>query len=136
MIPLSKKVVIDLSRTFKSVRDCLSRCVCIYVYVNLSAMDYDHPHHTILQKKEQSTYLIHSNVYVYVCVHVCTYIYHPDCNNGIFIPKLYLRLLWFFRRTAALFRQIRTFPQLFRFCSDLGNSAIRQIVRNSMLTGR
>jgi len=54
----------------------------------------------------------------------------------IFIPKLLLRLLWFFRRTAALFRQIRTFPQLFRFCSDLGNSGIRQIVRNSMLTGR
>ena len=41
-----------------------------------------------------------------------------------FIPKLFLRLLWFFRRTAALFRQIRTFPQLFRFCSDpLNNSA-------------
>jgi len=41
-----------------------------------------------------------------------------------FIPKLFLRLLFFFRRTAALFRQIRTFPQLFRllrfrFCSDL-----------------
>ena len=57
-------------------------------------------------------------------------------NSETFIPKLLLRLLWFFRRTAALFRQIRTFPQLFRFCSDLGNSAIRQIVRNSMLTGR
>jgi len=57
-------------------------------------------------------------------------------TSHIFIPKLLLRLLWFFRRTAALFRQIRTFPQLFRFCSDLGNSAIRQIVRNSMLTGR
>ena len=28
------------------------------------------------------------------------------------------------------------FPQLFRFCSDLGNSWIRQIVRKSMLTGR
>ena len=53
-----------------------------------------------------------------------------------FIPKLLLRLLWFFRRKAALSRQIRTFPQLFRFCSDLGNSGIRQIVRNSMLTGR
>ena len=53
-----------------------------------------------------------------------------------FIPKLILRLLCFFRRTAALFRQIRTFPQLFRFCSDLGNSAIWQIVRNSTLTGR
>jgi len=53
-----------------------------------------------------------------------------------FIPKLLLRLLWFFRRTAALFRQIRTFPQLFRFGSDLGNSGIRQIVRNTMLTGR
>jgi len=38
----------------------------------------------------------------------------------MFLPKLLLRLLWFFRRTAALFRQIRTFPQLFRFCSDLG----------------
>jgi len=35
---------------------------------------------------------------------------------AMFIPKLFLRLLWFFRRTAALFRQIRTFPQLFRFC--------------------
>jgi len=46
-----------------------------------------------------------------------------------FIPKLLLRLLWFFQRTAALFRQIRTFPQLFRFYSDLWNSAIRQIVR-------
>jgi len=45
-------------------------------------------------------------------------------------------MLWFFRRTAALFRQIRTYPQLFRFCSDLENSGIRQIVRNSMLTGR
>jgi len=32
-----------------------------------------------------------------------------------FITKLLLRLQWFFRRTAALFRQIRTFPQLFRF---------------------
>ena len=53
-----------------------------------------------------------------------------------FIPKLLLRLLRFFRRTAALSRQIRTFPQLFRFCSDLGNSGIRQNVRNSMLTGR
>ena len=52
------------------------------------------------------------------------------------IPKLLLRLLCFFRRTAALFRQIRTFPQLFRFCSDLWNSGIRQIVRNSRLTGR
>jgi len=52
------------------------------------------------------------------------------------IPKLYLRLLWFFRRTAALFRQIRTFPQLFRFCADLGNPGVRQIVTNSMLTGR
>ena len=56
--------------------------------------------------------------------------------NESFIPKLLLRLLWFFRRTAALFRQIRTFPQLFRFCSDLGNPGIRQIVRDSMLTGR
>ena len=52
------------------------------------------------------------------------------------IPKLFLRLLWFFRRTVALFRQIRTFPQFFRFCSDLGNPGIRQIVRDSMLTGR
>ena len=41
-----------------------------------------------------------------------------------FIAKLLLRLLWFFRRAAALFRQIRTFPQLFRFCSDLWNSEI------------
>jgi len=41
-----------------------------------------------------------------------------------FIRKLLLRLLWFFRRTAALFRQIRTFPQLFRFESILGNSGI------------
>ena len=56
--------------------------------------------------------------------------------DTMFIPKLYLRLLWFFRRTAALFRQIRTFPQLFRFCSDLENPGIRQIVINSMLTGR
>jgi len=54
----------------------------------------------------------------------------------IFIPKLLLRLLWCFRRTAALFRQIRTFPQPFRLCSALGNFGIRQIVRNSMLTGR
>jgi len=46
------------------------------------------------------------------------------CDFLVFIPKLLLRLLWFFRRTAALFRQIRTFPQLFRFCSDLGNSGI------------
>ena len=53
-----------------------------------------------------------------------------------FIPKLLLRLILFFRRTAALSRKIRTFPQLSRFCSDLGNSGIRQIVRNSMLTGR
>jgi len=53
-----------------------------------------------------------------------------------FIPKLLLILLWFFRRTGSPFRQIRTFPQIFRFCSDLGNSAIRQIVRNWMLTGR
>jgi len=50
-----------------------------------------------------------------------------------FIPK---HLTWFFRQTAALFRQIRMFPQLFRFCSDLWNSGIRQIVRNSMLTGQ
>jgi len=28
-----------------------------------------------------------------------------------FIPKLFLRLLWFFRQTAALFRQIRTFER-------------------------
>jgi len=40
------------------------------------------------------------------------------------IPKLLLRLLWFFRRTAALSRQICTFPQLFRFESILGNSGI------------
>ena len=52
------------------------------------------------------------------------------------IPKLLLRVRWFFRRTEALFCQIRTLPQLFRFCSDLGNSGIRQIVTNSMLTGR
>jgi len=45
-------------------------------------------------------------------------------------------MVWFFRKTAVLFHQIRTFPQLFRFWSDLGNSGIRQIVRNSMLTGR
>ena len=37
-----------------------------------------------------------------------------DWHRLGFIPKLYLRLLWFFRRTAALFRQNRTFPQLFR----------------------
>jgi len=53
-----------------------------------------------------------------------------------FIRKLLLRFLWFFWRTAALFRQIHTFPQFFRFCSDLGNFGIWQIVRNSMLTGR
>jgi len=53
-----------------------------------------------------------------------------------FIPKLLLRLLRFFWRTAALFRQIRTFPLLFRFCSDSGNSGIRQIVRNPILMGR
>jgi len=53
--------------------------------------------------------------------------------NRTLIPKLLLRWVWIFRRTAALFRQIRTFPQLFRFCSDLGNSGIRQIVRNSMM---
>ena len=47
---------------------------------------------------------------------------HLVPRADIFIPKLYLRLLWFFRRTAALFRQIRTFPQLFRFCSDFGES--------------
>jgi len=56
--------------------------------------------------------------------------------NVIFILKLLLRLFWFFRRTAALFRQICTFPQLFRFCSALGNFGIPKIVRNSMLTGR
>ena len=61
---------------------------------------------------------------------------HMLFKKNIFIPKLFLRLLWFFRRTATLFRQIRTFPQLFRFCSDLGNPGIRQIVRDSMLTGR
>ena len=38
--------------------------------------------------------------------------------------KLLLRLLSFFRRTDALLRQILTFPQLFRFCSDLGNPGI------------
>jgi len=32
----------------------------------------------------------------------------PTICNYNFIPKLFLRLLWFFRRTAALFRQIRT----------------------------
>ena len=53
-----------------------------------------------------------------------------------FIPKLLLRVLWFFQQTVALVRQIRTFPQLFRFCSDLGNFGIWQIVKNSMLTGR
>ena len=56
-------------------------------------------------------------------------------KNQKFIPKLLLRLLLFLRRTAALFHQIRTFPQLFRFCSDLGNPGIRQIVRDSILTG-
>jgi len=40
------------------------------------------------------------------------------CSTA-FIPKLFVRLLWFFRRTAALFCQIRTFPQLFRFCSEV-----------------
>ena len=52
------------------------------------------------------------------------------------IPKLFLRLLWLFWRSESLFRQNRGFPQLFRFCSDLGNPGIWQIVRNSMLTGR
>jgi len=56
-------------------------------------------------------------------------------NRFRLIPKLFLRLLWLFRRTAALFRQIRTFPRLCRFGSDLGNHGIRQIVRNSMLSG-
>jgi len=40
------------------------------------------------------------------------------------ILQLLLRLLWSLRRTAALFRQIRTFPQLFCFESILGNSGI------------
>jgi len=44
---------------------------------------------------------------------------HPKTHSKI-IPKLLLRLLWFFRRTAALFRQIRTFPQLFRFFLSFG----------------
>ena len=68
----------------------------------------------------------------------CQHTIHPVIwqSPGPFIPKLFLRLLWFSRRTVALFSQIRTFPQLFRFCSDLGNPGIRQIVRDSMLTGR
>ena len=55
-------------------------------------------------------------------------------QDSSLIPKLFLRLLWFFRQTVALFRQIRTFPQLFRFCSDLGNPGIRQIVREACRT--
>ena len=39
-----------------------------------------------------------------------------------FIPNLLLRLLCFFRRTAALFRQIRTFPQLFWILLRFGES--------------
>ena len=71
-------------------------------------------------------------IYIYLSyILLLSYIY-----RYIFIPKLVLTLLWSFRRTAALFRLIRTFPQSFRFCSDLGNSGIGQIVRNSMLTGR
>jgi len=56
-----------------------------------------------------------------------------------FIPKLLLRLLWFFRRTAALFRQIRTFPQFFvlnPFWEILESGHIQQIVRYSMLAER
>jgi len=61
---------------------------------------------------------------------------YVTCAATSFIPKLLFRLLWLFRQTAAFCRQIRTFPQLFRFCSALGNFGMPQIVRNSMLTGR
>jgi len=40
------------------------------------------------------------------------------------MPKLFWRRQWLFRRTEVLFRQIRTFPQLFRFGSIWGNSGI------------
>ena len=39
-----------------------------------------------------------------------------EVDRGLFdgfIPQLLLRFLWFFRQTADLFRQIRTFPHLF-----------------------
>ena len=57
-------------------------------------------------------------------------------NRGSLIPKLFLRLLWLFWRSASLCRQNRGFPQLFRFCSDLEDPGIWQIVGNSTLTGR
>ena len=98
-------------------------CVCGRVYVGVCGL-----------------YVCNVCVCVCVCMNENVCVYPSFVERGLktekFIPKLYLRLLWFFRRTAALFRQIRTFPQLFRFCSDLGNPGIRQIVRNSMLTGR
>jgi len=69
-------------------------------------------------------------------VHWSSCLPHGGTSEVRLIPKILSRLLWFLRRTAALLRQIRTFPQLFRFCSDFGNSGIRQIVGKSMLTGR
>jgi len=62
------------------------------------------------------------NLHRYGHLHLESKCHSSQSPISMFIPKLLLRLLWFFRRTAALFRQIRTFPQLFRFCSDLGNS--------------
>ena len=47
--------------------------------------------------------------------------------SSTFIPKLFLRLLWLFSRSASLFRQNSGFPQLFRFCSDLGNPGIDKL---------
>jgi len=69
-----------------------------------------------------------------ICVSAC------PCICGytltILISKLFLRCAWLFCWTAVLFRQIRTFSQLFRFGPNPENSGIQQIVRCSMLTGR
>ena len=53
-----------------------------------------------------------------------SYVYIFDLVQGVH-PKTSIRLPWFFRRPEALFRQIRTFPQLFRFFLRFGNSGIR-----------
>ena len=103
---------------------------------NALSCTHTHTHHENTRVYEH-TYAY--NLALIFWTNTCIYLMYWHLRNHVdttLIPKLLLRLLWFFRRSEALFRQIGTFPKLFRFCSDLGNPGIRQIVRNSMLTDR
>ena len=105
---------------------------CAKVAKTLESADHS-AHLSRLEELRRGCYIVHPahQMRLGLCLHAChmlSVLHAAEALN--FIPKLYLRLLWFFRRTAALFCQIRTFPQLFRFCSDLGNPGIRQILIN------